>query len=167
MSWERRKHKRIATVVPVLISGELSHAKGHTADLSKGGCVIAAAYAPEKGQYLHLLLQVPKPNTQIKIQLAVVRWSALGVFGVEFIRISTEHQKNLEHYLHMIDLCPSLGTLVHPEGSIEETQPRQQDMGLSREGDFPTPTPCRAGKARQQDMEFSRLGESRAQEALT
>ena len=167
MSWERRKHKRISTVVPVLISGELFHAKGHTADLSKGGCVIASAHAPEKGQHLHLLLQVPKLDTSINIQLAVVRWSSFGLFGVEFIRISTRHQEKLHHYLYMLDLSPSLGTLVHSEGSAEETQSQQHDMELGRLGNYPTPTPTRAGKARQQDLEFSRLEESQAQEAST
>jgi hypothetical protein len=110
------------TVAPVLIFGELTHAKGHTVNLSKDGCVIAAAYAPEKGQHLHILIQDPKLDTSIKIQLAIVRWSALGLFGVEFIRVNTPHQKGLQHYSYMVDLCPSLGKLVHAEGSAEETQ---------------------------------------------
>lgn len=122
MSWEHREHRRVLTVAPVLIFGELTHAKGHTVNLSKDGCVIAAAYAPEKGQHLHILIQDPKLDTSIKIQLAIVRWSALGLFGVEFIRVNTPHQKGLQHYSYMVDLCPSLGKLVHAEGSAEETQ---------------------------------------------
>lgn len=125
MFWANREHRRVLIVVPVLIFGELFHAKGYTANLSTGGCVIAAAHAPEKGQHLHLLLQVPKPGTPINIQLAIVRWSTLGLFGVEFIRLSTTHQKGLQHYLYMIDLCPSsLGARVYPEGATEEPQPR-------------------------------------------
>jgi hypothetical protein len=127
MSWEHREQKRVLTVVPVLIFGELTHAKGHTVNLSTNGCVIAAAYAPEKGEHLHLLVQVPERETSIKIQLAVVKWSALGLFGVEFIRVNSPHQTGLQHYSYMIDLCPSLGTLVHPKGSAEEAQPRQQE----------------------------------------
>ena len=126
MSWEHRKHRRVLTVVPVLIFGELFHAKGDIVNLSRDGCVIAVAQAPEKGQHLHLLVEVPKRNVSIEIRLAIVRWSALGLFGVEFIRINTSHQTGLQHYLSMMDPCPSLGQLVHPEGSAEETQPRRQ-----------------------------------------
>ncbi|MEK7236841.1 MAG: PilZ domain-containing protein [Nitrospirota bacterium] len=126
MSWEHREHKRVLTVLPVLIFSELFHAKGDIVNLSKDGCVIAVAHAPEKGQHLQLLLQVPRLDTSIKIQLAIVRWKALGLFGVEFIRINTTHQTGLQHYLSMMDSCPSLSKLVHPESSTEETRPRRQ-----------------------------------------
>jgi hypothetical protein len=59
-SWEHRERRRVLTVVPGLIFGELFHANGHVVNLSKDGCVIAVAHAPEKEQHLHLLLQVPK-----------------------------------------------------------------------------------------------------------
>ena len=135
MSWEeQRKHRRVVSVVPVQIFGDLFHQKGHTINLSAGGCAIAGAHLPEKGQHMHLLLQVPKPHVPIKIQLAVVTWSALGLCGLEFIRIGASDQKGLQHYLHMIDLCPSLGTRVQPESSAEETQSRQQEKKLSRVG---------------------------------
>ena len=126
MSWEHRAHRRVLTVVPVLIFGELFHAKGDIVNLSTTGCVIAVAQAPEKGQHLHLLVQVPHRDMSIEVQLAVVRWNALGLFGVEFARITPSHQTNLEHYISTIDTCPSLGKLVHPEGSAEEAQPRRQ-----------------------------------------
>jgi hypothetical protein len=114
------------TVVPVLIFGELFHAKGDIVNLSTTGCVIAVAQAPEKEQHLHLLVQVPNRDMSIEIQLAVVRWKALGLFGVEFIHVNALHQTSLEHYLSILDPCPSLGKLVHPEGAAEEAQPRRQ-----------------------------------------
>jgi len=126
MSWEHRAHRRVLTVVPVLIFGELFHAKGDIVNLSRDGCVIAVAQAPEKGQHLHLLVQVPNRDMSIEIQLAVVRWNALGLFGVEFIRLNAPHQTSLEHYLSMMDPCPSLGKPVHPGVSAEEIQPRRQ-----------------------------------------
>ncbi len=126
MSWEHREQKRVLTVVPVRIFGELVHANGHVVDLSTDGCVIATAQVPEKGHHLYLLVQAPKLDTSIEIQLAIVRWRALGLFGAEFIRISTTHQKGLQHYLSMMDSCPSLSKLVHPESSTEETRPRRQ-----------------------------------------
>ena len=126
MSWEHRAHKRVLTVVPVLIFGELFHTKGEIVNLSRDGCVIAVAQAPEKGQHLHLLVQIPKRDTSIEIQLAIVKWNALGLFGVEFIRINATHQTSLQHYLSMMDPCPSLGKLAHQENSSEEIQPRRQ-----------------------------------------
>lgn len=125
MPWEeQRKHKRVVTVVPVLISGELFDAKGYTINLSTGGCAIDGFPVPKKGQHLQLLLQVPKPDMPINIQLAVVTWSAPGKFGVEFIRVSALHQKGLKRYLYKIDLCPSQDTGDHPEGADEKTEPR-------------------------------------------
>ena len=126
MSWEHREQKRVLTVVPVRIFGELVHANGHVVNLSQDGCVITTAHAPEKGQHLYLLVQVPKLDTSIEIQLAIIRWSTLGLFGVEFVRISHTHQKSLQHYLSMMDPCHSLDKLVHLQGSAEEIQPRQQ-----------------------------------------
>jgi len=126
MSWEHRAHRRVLTVVPVLIFGELFHAKGDIVNLSTTGCVIAVAQAPEKEQHLHLLVQVPNRDMSIEIQLAVVRWNALGLFGVEFVRVNAPHRTSLELYLSMMNDYPSLGKLVHPEATSEETQPQRQ-----------------------------------------
>ena len=128
MSWEHREQKRVLTVVPVRIFGELVHANGHVVNLSQDGCVITTAHVPEKGQHLYLLVQVPKFDTSIEIQLAIVRWRALGLFGVEFVRISPTHQTGLQHYLSMMDSRPTHGKLVHLQGSAEEIQPRQQEV---------------------------------------
>lgn len=155
MSWERRKHQRLATVVPVQIAGELFHAHGHTADLSAGGCVIAAAHTPEPGQHLHLLLHLPTSPAPLNIHLAVVRWRALGVFGVEFIRLSPAHQQDLQHYLYLLELAPALG---QPVGAAEAPSPRPHARDGHREGaGF---TPLRAGRARQHDWEFSRVDDA-------
>ena len=126
MSWEHRAQRRVLTVVPVLIFGELFHAKGDIVNLSRKGCVIAVAQAPEKGQHLHLLIQVPKRDTPIEIQLATVRWNALGLVGVEFVRVNAPHQTSLELYLSVMDAYPSLGEVVHPEDSCEKPQPQRQ-----------------------------------------
>ncbi len=107
-------------MVPTQIFGDLFHTKGHTINLSAGGCAFAGALVPEKGQHVHLQLQVPKPGTPINIQLAVVTWSILGLCGLEFIRLSAADQNNLQHYLYMIDLCPALGTGAQPKGLAEE-----------------------------------------------
>ena len=124
MPWENRKHRRVLTKAPVLIFSELTLVKGQIVNLSTGGCAIVAAQALEKGQRLSLVLQVPERETSIDIQLALVRWSTLGLFGVEFICVNTAHQENLQRYLNMIDRSPSLGTLVNREGSAEEAQPQ-------------------------------------------
>ena len=121
---ENRKHRRVLTEAPVLIFGELTLMKGQIVNLSTGGCAIVAAQAPEKGQRLSLVLPVPGQEKSIDIQLAIVRWSTLGLFGVEFMCINTAHQENLQHYLHMVDRAPSLASLVDQEGAAEETQPQ-------------------------------------------
>ena len=107
---EQRQQRRAVTIVPVQIVGDLFHANGCTVNLSAGGCAIAGAQVPEKGQHVHLWLQPPKPHTPIKIQLAVVRWAVPEMCGVEFIRLSVAGRTSLQHYLHMVDLSPSEGT---------------------------------------------------------
>lgn len=57
----------------VLIFGDLFHAQGHTINLSAGGCVIAGAYVPEKGQHLHLLFY--KSRSQARRSRFNSRWS--------------------------------------------------------------------------------------------
>lgn len=111
MSWEElRQQRRVTTVVPVQAVGDLFHANGYTVNLSASGCAIAGSQVPKKGQHVSLWLQAPKPHTPIKIQLAVVRWSVLEMYGVEFIHLSAAGQKSLQSYLHRIDLGPSQGT---------------------------------------------------------
>ena len=105
---QQRQHRRAVTVVPVQIVGDLFDANGHTVNLSTSGCAIAGTQVPEKGQHVFLWLQPPKPYGSIKIQLAVVRWTVPELCGVEFIRVSAAGQTSLQHYLHIIDLSPSL-----------------------------------------------------------
>jgi hypothetical protein len=111
MSWEeQRQQRRVVSVVPVQTVGDLFHANGNTVNLITSGCAIAGAQVPEKGQHVFLWLQPPKPYTSIKIQLAVVRWTVPEMCGVEFIRLSVAGRTSLQHYLHIIDLSPSLST---------------------------------------------------------
>ena len=107
---EHRQEGRAVTAVPVQIVGDLFHANGYTVNLSTSGCAIAGAEVPKKGEHVFLWLQPPKPYTSIKIQLAVVRWTVSEMCGVEFIRLSAAGRTCLQHYLHIIDLSPSLGT---------------------------------------------------------
>jgi hypothetical protein len=107
---EHRRERRAVTAVPVQIVGDLFHADGYTVNLSTSGCAIAGAQVPEKGQHVFLWLQPPKPYTSIKIQLAVVKWTVSEMCGIEFIRLSAAGRISLQHYLHIIDLSPSLGT---------------------------------------------------------
>ena len=123
MPWENRKHKRVVmTEAPVLIFGEQTLVTGHIVNLNIGGCAIVAAQAPKKGQRLSLVLPVPGRETSIEIQFAIVRWSTLGLFGVEFMCVNSANHENLQHYLHMIDRSPSLGILVDRVGRAKETQ---------------------------------------------
>ena len=110
MSWEeQRQQRRVVTVVPVQTVGDLFNARGSTVNLSTSGCAIAGAQVPERGQHVSLWLQAPKPYTPIKIELAVVKWSVSGMYGIEFIRFNPAGRTRLLNYLHIIDLSPSLG----------------------------------------------------------
>jgi hypothetical protein len=97
---EHRQQRRAVTVVPVQIVGDLFHTNGYTVTLNAGGCAIAGARVPEKGQHVSLWLQPPKPYMPVKIQLAVVRWTVQEMCGVEFIRLSAAGRTSLQHYAY-------------------------------------------------------------------
>lgn len=60
-------------MAPVLIFGDLFHAKGHTSNLSAGGCAMAGVHVPEKGQHQHLLIY--ESRSQARQSRFNSRWS--------------------------------------------------------------------------------------------
>jgi len=90
---DSRRCERLPVSFPVLYSGEDGTGQGQAADLSMLGCAVRSDAAVEPKTYLKLQLSMPDGDASLDIELAVVRWSHGGIFGVEFIAFGEVQKK--------------------------------------------------------------------------
>ncbi len=102
---ELRKHPRVPVRCPIVFSGDRILAEGKIADLSKEGCAVKSEEPVPKGLYLRLWIFLPGEDSPLEVELASVRWSNDGRFGLEFIRMSVEAQERLHRVLETLQ-CP-------------------------------------------------------------
>lgn len=92
---EQRKYPRIAVTLPVVFShGEFAYT-GTVVDISHEGCRIRSADAAPGAKYFRVEIGLDGPRATLTVDLAVMRWSRNGEFGVEFIRMEPDHQARL------------------------------------------------------------------------
>jgi len=96
---ERRKYDRGAVDYAISFSGDYFGAQGVTLDLSVAGCRARTAFRVSKGDHLWLLINVPRYEALLEVELAVVRWSADNEFGMEFLSIQREHEQRLHELI--------------------------------------------------------------------
>lgn len=102
---EQRKYVRLQANVPISFEGDGITGKGSVIDISRGGCAVESESAVPAGAYLRVALHLTDPQPMLAVDLAAVRWSKGSAFGLEFIRMGTEAQERLRHYLQ--SLCRS------------------------------------------------------------
>lgn len=105
-STEQRELKRIRVQFPVGIVGDLLDGKGELLNLSTGGCRVRGDQRLQVTPYLRLLLYPQGDTAPIKVELAVVRWVCGNEFGLQFIRMHTDHQKRLRNLLQILGMMP-------------------------------------------------------------
>ena len=102
---ELRKHPRVPVRRPIVFSGVRILAEGKTVNLSKEGCAVKSKEAVPKGLYLKVWIFLSGKDSPLEVELAPVRWSNRGQFGLEFIRMSGEAQARLHRVLEALQ-CP-------------------------------------------------------------
>lgn len=60
--------------------------EGTLFDLSATGCRMQSTAALTPGSYLALHFEVPQTETQLAVEVSVVRWHKDNQFGIEFLR---------------------------------------------------------------------------------
>lgn len=76
---------------------------GTVLDVSRDGCAIRKTAHVQRGDSLQLSI-FPSPNqSPIEVSLAVVRWSTMVQFGVEFMMLSPRDTKRLRDYLTLLE----------------------------------------------------------------
>ncbi|HKU52131.1 MAG TPA: PilZ domain-containing protein [Nitrospira sp.] len=88
---------------PVEYSGSFAGdgiaAHGIILDLSSEGCRARSEMAFAKGNFLRVLIDVPRYEKPLHVLLAVIRWSKGDEFGMEFIQMEPEDQKRLRELI--------------------------------------------------------------------
>jgi hypothetical protein len=100
---EQRKYQRFSDNSSVAFSSETVKGEGRLDNLSLGGAAILSDLAVPRGEYLALTITFPTQAGVIDIDLAPVRWTKEGSFGVEFIRIAPGSQQRLKQYLATLE----------------------------------------------------------------
>ncbi len=107
---ERRKFPRVDVKFKVSLAfteGQ-TEGTGTLINLSMGGCSIETPTRVEKGAFLDLTLQTPVGDQTVRIEVARVRWTRFGAFGVEFYVIGKEDQDKLALLLQKVEAQMSL-----------------------------------------------------------
>jgi len=116
---EQRKHDRIRVDYLASFSAERFRAQGIILDLSVAGCRARSdsAIAVKKDDWLGVLIDVPRFESPLYVNRAMVRWVKAQEFGMEFIQTEMVDQQRLREVV---------------ESEILET--RRTEHGEARDG---------------------------------
>lgn len=79
---------------------------GDIIDLSLRGCRVESQTEVRPGTSLELRIQTSEEEPPLKIQEAVVRWSRVEQFGLEFVTMAPEEWARLQHTVTQLELHP-------------------------------------------------------------
>jgi len=79
---------------------------GTLLDLSLRGCRIDSLVEVRPGTSLELRIAASEDEPPLKIQEAVVRWSRIQQFGLEFVTLAPEEWARLQHTVTELELHP-------------------------------------------------------------
>ena len=122
----RRKSPRFHVELRCAFAGDQYTGEGTVLDLSMEGCrVRSETPVLREGTYAELFITLLGQIPPLPIELAVIRWVAGPVSGLEFIRIAEGHQIRLRHYVQdleqmLVVLGPSTSTGVGTEPGLSE-----------------------------------------------
>ena len=96
-----RAHPRFQVNHAVVFTGRVN-GQGVVSNLSLGGCHIQSSRLVRPDTYLTVLLTLPDIVPPLKVNVAVVRWTRPGVFGLEFRYVEPAVHDRLARYLSML-----------------------------------------------------------------
>jgi PilZ domain len=105
---ESRKHTRHLVEYVGSFSGERINAPGIIVDLSSAGCRARSAAEFNHGEYLKVLIDIPRYENPLHIPLAVVRWSRAQEFGMEFIQMEQDDHRRLREVIRQTEAAMAL-----------------------------------------------------------
>ncbi|HXH86015.1 MAG TPA: PilZ domain-containing protein [Nitrospira sp.] len=99
MTMERRKHPRYPVEYVLSLLGERSQGQGVTQDLSVTGCRARSPIGMTSGVSVGLLIDVPRYENPLLVDMAIIRWAKEQEFGMEFIDIAPDNQQRLQEVI--------------------------------------------------------------------
>lgn len=104
---ERRNDPRFPIHWRMVFSGALVAGEGTVTNLSMRGCAVESHMPVPSGTELELCALIPDDDCPWTPEKAVVRWSFLRKFGLEFTRIRPEEQERLRGFVSTLETGPS------------------------------------------------------------
>jgi CheY-like chemotaxis protein len=102
---DQRKYPRLPVFLPVSFGDGVIAQTGTVVDISREGGRIRCTGAVPDMKYFHVDIQLDDPYETLTVDLAVMRWSKNGEFGVEFIRMESDQRARL---LNTIRSCEAV-----------------------------------------------------------
>ena len=103
--WEtkdRRSHPRLAVRFRASLTSAYATEEGTVLNLSLDGCRLKSSLAPSSGTQLVIRLHVADGLPEIRVDRAVVRWSAGPDFGVQFLLLGVHEAEQLQRVLNRL-----------------------------------------------------------------
>ncbi len=94
-----RAATRFPVSCPVMLTAESLQSRGSLLNLSVWGCAARGPAEVRRGDRCSLSLVIPNGAGHLVIDLARVRWSAGGEFGLEFLNMTTPARSRLRRFL--------------------------------------------------------------------
>jgi hypothetical protein len=98
-----RRFPRLLVEVPCWYSQGGPSSEGTVLNMSENGCAIRKTAHVQRGDALEVSIFPSSNQSPIEVSLAVVRWSTMVQFGVEFMLLSPRDTKGLRDYLALLE----------------------------------------------------------------
>jgi CheY-like chemotaxis protein len=96
---DQRKYPRFPVFLPVSYGDGVIAQTGTVVDISREGGRIRGTGAVPEMKYFRAEIRLDDPHATLTVNLAVMRWSRNGEFGVEFIRMEPDQQARLQRVI--------------------------------------------------------------------
>ena len=96
---ERRKEPRLTIEIPVTFTAESLKQEGRVTSLSMGGMRVASFPPMTPGTPMKLNVQLPDDDKPLEVELATVRWSQDGEFGISTVVLGEDNRDRLRDFL--------------------------------------------------------------------
>ncbi len=103
---DKRESSRFAVELPISFSGVEVSGGGIVSSLSNEGCTVRSDENVRPGTYLVLHIHLSEQYSPMEIELAEVRWSTGGEFGVEFLRLASQERERLHGLVASLETGP-------------------------------------------------------------
>ena len=105
---ERRKHARYRVEYVLSLLGEKARGQGLVEDLSVTGCRARSPFGMNAGDSVGLLIDVPRYDNPLHVDVAIVRWAREKECGMEFIRMAPDIRQRLHDVIRASESNPPL-----------------------------------------------------------